>query len=329
MNQFSGKLFAGLIVAGAFSGAPSQALAQSAADYPTKLVRIICVAAPGGGLDIVGRLVADRLSKSKAWSVILENRAGAGGNIASEYVAKSAADGYTLLETTNSHNINAFIYKSPGYDPRKDFAAVVQLTEAPSVLITRAQSPYLSLKDVVSAARAQPGKLVYGSGGSGSPTHISAEMFKAAADIDLIHIPYKGGGPANQDVMGGQIPLAMAALPAVMPLLAAGKLRGLAMTSEKRWPGLPDVPTVAESGHPGFSHATWIGIVAPTGTPSPIIAQLNKEVAAVLAIPEMSERLLGLGARPVGKSAADFEAMLKADYDVTAKLVPKIGLQVQ
>ena len=329
MNRFSGKLFAGLIAAGAFSGAPSQALAQSAADYPAKLVRIIVVSGPGGGLDIVGRLVADRLSRSKAWSVIVENRGGAGGNIASEYVAKSPADGYTLLETTNSHNINAFIYKNPGYDTRKDFAAVVQLTEAPSVFVTGPQSPYRSLKDLVNAARAQPGKLAYGSGGSGSPTHISAEMFKAAAGINLIHIPYKGGGPANQDVMGGQIPFAMSALPAVMPLLKAGKLRGLAMTSEKRWPGLPDVPTVAESGYPGFSHATWIGIVAPTGTPGPIIARLNKEFAAVLAIPEVRERLLGLGAQPVGKSAADFEAMLKADYEVTAKLVPKIGLQVQ
>jgi tripartite-type tricarboxylate transporter receptor subunit TctC len=309
-------------------GSTQLAFGQAGSDYPGRLIRMVCVNAPGGGLDVIGRLVADRLTRNLHQSVIVENRAGAGGNIASEHVAKSAADGYTVLETTNNHNINSFIYKNPGYDPRKDFAAVIQLTEAPSVLVTRAQSPYQTLKEVLNAARAQPGKIAYGNAGAGQPTHIAGEMFKKAANIDLVQIPYKGGGPANQDVIGGQIPLAMSALPAVTPLIQAGTLRALAVTSEKRWPTLPDVPSIAESGYPNFSHLTWIGILAPAGTPAAIVNRLNREIATVLGNPDMRERIVGLGAAPVGNSPADFAAMLKEEYDVTEKLVAQIGLKV-
>ena len=329
MKRFIDELLAGLIATCALAGAPNQALAQPAAAYPAKPIRIVIKFPPGGGVDTVGRLVADRLMRTRGWSMIMDNRPGANGNIGTELVAKSAPDGYTLLLTSNSHNINVYIYRNPGYDARKDLAAIVQLTEAPSVLVTRAQSPYRSLKEVVNAARSQPGMLVYGTSGSGSPTHIAGEMFKKAANIDLTHIPYKGGGPANQDVLAGQIPLAMSALPAVMSQLQAGTLRALAMTSEKRWPGLPDVPTVAESGYPKFSHLTWIGMLAPSGTASPIIARLNREIAAVLANPDMRERIAGLGAEPVGKSPADFEAMLKAEYEATGPLVSQIGLKVE
>jgi tripartite-type tricarboxylate transporter receptor subunit TctC len=302
--------------------------AFSQSDFPAKPLRIVCVNAPGGGLDIIGRLVADRLTKAVSQPVIFENRAGAGGNIASEYVARASADGYTLLETTTNHNLNAFIYRNPGYNPRKDFVAVVQLSEAPSVLVAGSQSPYKSIKDVIAAARAQPGKIAYASGGNGQPTHIAGEMFKKAANIDLLHIPYKGGGPATQDLLGGQVPLAMSALPAVTPHIQAGTLRPLAVTSEKRWPTLPEVPSVAESGYLGYRHMTWIGIVAPSGTPAAVIARLNREIAAALANIEVRQRIVALGAEPVGSSAADFETMLKADYDATAKLVADIGLKV-
>jgi tripartite-type tricarboxylate transporter receptor subunit TctC len=303
-------------------------IAQTTTEFPSKLVRIVCVNAPGGGLDIIGRLVADRMTKSLGQSIIVENRAGAGGNIASEYVARAPADGYTLLETTNNHNINAFIYKNPGYNPRRDFVAVTQLTEAPSVVVAGAQTAYRSLRDLIAAARAQPGKIAYASGGSGQPTHIAGEMFKKTANIDLVHVPYKGGGPATLDLVAGQVPVGMSALPSVTPHIQDGKLRALAVTSDKRWPTLPDTPSVAESGYPGYRHMTWIGILAPTATPAAIIARLNKDVAAVLANPEVRQRIITLGAEPVASSAAEFETMLKAEYEVTAKLVSEIGLKV-
>jgi tripartite-type tricarboxylate transporter receptor subunit TctC len=328
MKRIAGRLLAGWIAASALGCVVVQAVAQPAADYPAKPVRIVIVYAPGGGLDIVGRLVADRLTRSWERTVVVENRAGAAGNIGTEYVSRMPADGYTLLLTTNSYNINAFIYKNPGYDARKDFTPVVQLTAAPSVIVASSRSPYQSLKDVISAARAEPGKLAYASGGNGSPTHIAAEMFRTAANIELTHIPYKGGGPANQDVAAGHVPLAMAALPSAMPHVQAATLRALAVTTEKRWPTLPDVVTIAESGYPGFSHVTWIGILAPTGTPAAIIARLHKEIAAVLLTADMRERLIVIGAEASGRSPAEFEAALKAEYEATGKLVSRIGLKV-
>ena len=307
---------------------PTASIAQQTPEFPSKLVRIVCVNAPGGGLDIIGRVVADRLTKIIGQSVIVENRAGAGGNIASEYVARAPADGYTLLETTNNHNINAFIDKNPGYNPRRDFVAVTQLTEAPSVIVAGAQTSYRSLKDLIAAARAQPGKIAYASGGSGQPTHIAGEMFKKTANIDLVHVPYKGGGPATLDLVAGQVPVGMSALPSVRPHIQDGKLRALAVTSDKRWPTLPDTPSVAETGYPGYLHMTWIGILAPTGTPAAIIARLNKDIAAVLASADVRQRIITLGAEPVASTAAEFDAMLKAEYEATAKLVSEIGLKV-
>ena len=308
--------------------ASGRAPAQPVADYPAKPVLLVIVYAAGGGLDVVGRLVADRLTRNLGRPVVVENRPGAGGNIGTAAVAKSAPDGYTLMETTNSHNINQFIYRNPGYDAKKDFVPVVQLTEAPSVLITHPRSPWRSVQDLVKAARAEPGKFVYGSAGNGSPTNIAAEMFKTAAGIDLTHLPYKSAAQAFQDVMGAQTPLAMSALPSVMAQIQAGLLRALAVTSEKHWPTLPDVPSIAESGYPGFSHMTWIGILVPAGVPPAIITKLNREIAAVLANPEVRERIVALGAEPVGKSAADFDAMLKAEYEVTGVLATRLGLKV-
>ena len=308
--------------------AQQQAFAQSTTNYPTKPVRFVCVTAPGGGLDVVGRIVADRLSRSFGHTVLVENRPGAGGNIASEYVARGLNDGYTLLETTTNHNLNSFIYKNPGYDPRRDFVAVVQLTEAPSVIAVNAQSPYRSLKDLMTAVRAAPGKIVYAHGGNGQPTHVAMEAFKAVAKLEIPAVPYKGGGPATQDLLAGQVPLAMSALPGMSQHIQSGALRALAITSEKRWPMLPEVPSVAESGYPGYQHMTWIGLLAPTGTPRQIMLRVNKAVADVLALPDVKQRIMTVGAEPVGKSSAHFEAMLKADYEATAKLVAQIGLKV-
>lgn len=307
---------------------PAHVQAQGATIYPIKPVRFVCVTAPGGGLDVVGRIVADRLSRHFGQTVIVENRPGAGGNIASEYVARGLNDGYTLLETTTNHNLNSFIYRNPGYDPRRDFVAVVQLTEAPSVIVVNSQSPHRLLKDLIAAVRAAPGKMVYAHGGNGQPTHVAMEAFKALAKLEIPPVPYKGGGPATMDLIAGQVPLAMSALPGMSQHLQSGTLRALAITSEKRWPLLPDVPSVAESGFPGYQHMTWIGLLAPAGTPRGVIVRVNKAVAEVLTAPEVRQRITTIGAEPVGQSPAHFEAMLKADFEATRKLVAQIGLKV-
>ena len=327
MNGAARSLACGLTSAVlAYSGA---ALAQDKpVEYPARPIQFVICYAPGGGLDVVGRIVAERLTRNLGRQVVVENRPGAGGNIGTAYAAKATADGYTLLETTNSHNINPLIYRNPGYDPRKDFAAVAQLTEAPSVLVTSPKTPYRTLQDVMSAARAAPGKLVYGSAGNGSPTNIAMEMFKATANIDITHVPYKSAAQSHMDVVGGMIPLAMAALPSAAPNLASGVLRALAITSERRWPTLSEVPTFAEQGYPGFSHMTWIGVFAPAGTPPAIIARLNREIAAVLSNAEARDRISKVGAEPVGRSTSDFETMLKAEYEAVGKLVSRIGLKV-
>lgn len=303
-------------------------LAQAPADYPVKPVRVVVVYGAGGGLDVVTRIVAEPLGRALGRQVVVENRPGAGGNIGTEYVAKQPGDGYTLMVTTNSHEINAFIYKNPGYDPRRDFTPVVQMTGAPSVLIAHPSTPYATLQDLVAAARAQPGKIPFGTAGNGSPTHIAMEIFKSAAGIDLTHVPYKTAAQANGDVLAGQLPLAMAAMPPVMPHIQGGRLRALGVTAEKRFTVLPEVPTVAESGYPGYSHITWIGLFAPAGTPPQIVARLNREVAAILKTPAVRNRLLGLGAEPAGGSTADFGAMVSVEREAMAKLIPRIGLRV-
>ena len=328
MKPSAANLLAGFVVACVLASAATATRAQSAADYPAKPILLVIVYAPGGGLDVVGRIVADRLSRNLGKQVVVENRPGAGGNIGTASVVKAAPDGYTLMETTNSHFINPFIYRNTGYDPRKDFAPVIELTEAPSVIIAHPRSAFRSLKDLINAARAEPGKLVYGSAGNGSPTNIAMEMFKMAAGVDITHIPYKSAAQAHQDVAAGQTPLAMAAVPSTITFIQSGMLRALAVTSLKRWPTLPDVTTVAESGYPGFTQMTWIGIFVPAGTPTAIVARLNREIAAVLANPEVRERIVATGAEPVGKSTADFEAMLKAEYEATGTLVAKTGLKV-
>ena len=303
--------------------------AHAQGDYPNKPVLLVICFGAGGGLDVVGRIVADRLAKNLNRQIVVENRPGAAGNIGTVSVLKAPADGYTLLETTNSYNINPFIYRSTGYDPRKDFMPVIELTRAPSVIIAHPKTNLRTVKELIAAAKAAPGKLVYGSAGNGSPTNIAMEIFKSAAGIDVTHVPYKVATQANQDVMGGQTPLAMAALPSVIAQIRGGMLYPVAMTSEKRWSSFPEVPTAAESGVPGYSHLTWIGIVAPIGTPAAIVARMNKEIAAVLAVPEVRERIAATGAEPVGQSVADFTAALADEYEAMAKLAQRVKFEME
>ncbi len=323
MAQFTRKMAAIALTLGMLPAAQAQG------DYPNKSILLVICFGAGGGLDVIGRIVADRLSKNLGRQIVVENRPGAAGNIGTVSVLKAPADGYTLLETTNSYNINPFIYRSPGYDPRRDFVPVIELTRAPSVIIAPPKSNLRTVKELIAAARAAPGTLVYGSAGNGSPSNIAMEIFKAAAGVDITHVPYKIAAQANQDVMGGQTPLAMAALPAVITHIRGGLLHAVALTSEKRWPSLPDMPTAAEGGVAGYSHLTWIGIVAPTGTPAAIVARLNREIAAVLAVPEVRERIVATGAEPVGNSATDFAAVLAAEYEAMAKLAQRVKFDLE
>lgn len=303
------------------------ALAQAPADYPARPIRVVVVYGAGGGLDIVTRIVADPLTQALGRQVVVENRPGAGGNIGTELVSRAAPDGYTLMVTTNSHQLNPFIYKSPGYES-KQFTPVIQMTGAASAIIVNPRSAWKSLKDLVGAARAQPGSITFGTAGNGSPTHIAMEMFKSAAAINLVHVPYKTAAQANTDVVAGQNSLAMAALPPVISHIQGGTLRALAVTTPTRTAMLPDVPSIAESGYPGYSHVTWIGILAPAGTPSAIVARLNREVATILANDATRARIVTTGAEPVGGSRADFEAMLKSEYEVMAALMPRLGIKI-
>ena len=293
--------------------------------WPTKPVRIVIMVAAGGGADNVGRFIADRLTGRLGQAVIVENKTGAGGNIGTEYVARSAPDGYTFLLTTNSHTLNPLIYQRAGYE-KSDFVPVIELCEGPIVLATAVRFPYRSLKDVVDAAKARPGSLAYGSSGIGLPVHIAAELFKQAADIDVVHVPYKGAGQSVADAVGAQVPLVMASLSAVSPHIQSERLRALGITGASRWPNSPDIPTMAEQGYP-VMQMTWLGILAPRGTPGPIVERMNREINAILDLPDVRERLLAQGFAPAGKTPADFDAMLDADMELNRKLVAKLGLK--
>ena len=304
-------------------------VAHAQSSYPNKSIRLILVVAAGGSADSVGRIVADRLAPSLGQPVLVENRGGAGGNIASQIVARATPDGYTLLLTANNHNVNPRIYKDAGYDPRRDFVPVVQLSEGPSVLVTQPGSAYKSLAQVVDAAKAQPKQIAYGSAGFGQPVHIAMELFMAAARIQLAHVPYKGAGPALQDALGGQIPLVMSSLAGAMPHIVAGKLRALAINGDARWPGLGQVPTMAELGYAAATHWLWLGIVAPAETSSAVIERLNREINAVLAEPAVRERILALGTAPIGGTPAAFARKLMADYNAVEDLVVHTGMKAE
>ena len=304
-----------------------QAHAQSG--YPNRLIHLVVITPAGGGADSVARLVGQRLGTAIGQSVLVENRAGAGGYIASQYVAKSKPDGYTLLVTANNHNMNPLIYPDAGYQSDKDFVPVIELSDGPSILVVPKDSKFQTLVQLVAAARAEPNKISYGSAGFGQPVHIAMELFMAAAKIQLVHVPYKGAAPALQDALGGQIPLVISSLVGALPHITSGALRPLALTGATRWPTLPDVPTLAELGYPDASYSTWIGIMAPAGTDMAIVNRLNKEVATILADPEARARVVALGAAPVGAPQPAFAAKLQKDKAIHEQVVARTGMKAQ
>jgi tripartite-type tricarboxylate transporter receptor subunit TctC len=301
--------------------------AQSGA-YPAKPVRIVVPFAPGGGVDVTARILAQRLTERTGQSFFVENRTGASGIIGVEHVAKSPPDGYTLLvgsQTTQA--VVPAIYKV-SYDTARDFAPVTVIATSPLLIVVHPSLPVKSVKDLIALARARPGQLTFGAAAGGTP-HMAGELFKLMAGVDLLFVPYKGEGPAVNDTMGGQISMVFSNLPVVLPHARSGRLRSVAVTTAQRVSTAPDIPTVAESGLPGFEAATWFGLVAPAAVPRDIIARLNAESAAALNVSEVKERMAAQGLFVVANSVEQFADLLKSEIPRWAKVVKDAGIKPQ
>jgi tripartite-type tricarboxylate transporter receptor subunit TctC len=316
-----------LLAAIAFCGIGITAEAQP---YPSRPVRMIVPFASGGGSDTVGRVIAQALSASLGQGFVVENRTGAGGAIGADAVAKSAPDGYTLLLGSTSeivHLVNVST-KVP-YDPVKDFAPVSLVGSVPMALTVNEAVPAKTVQELVQLARAQPGKLSFGSGGTGTTTHLAVELFAATMDIKMTHVPYKGSGAIIPDLLNGNLQLGMPLLPAILPQAASGKVRILAVSTAKRVPSLPDVPTLQEAGVKGYDTTLWTGILAPTGTPQEIITRLNNEVRAALAKAEVRDALAKQGAEPIPSTPEQFAAAIRSELQTMGRLVREAGIKVE
>jgi tripartite-type tricarboxylate transporter receptor subunit TctC len=300
-----------------------------AQEYPTKPVKLIVPFPPAGGTDVLSRAIAQSITSSTKWVIVVENRPGAGGNLGLDAAAKSPNDGYTIaMGQTANLAVNPALYSSMPFDPVKDFAPIALVSSQPLILVVAENSQYRTLKDLVDATKANPGKINMASPGNGTIGHIGGELFQRRAGIKMTHIPYKGAGPAVADLMGGSVDCYFGNSQAVGGLVAGGKLRPIAVTSPKRLAILPNVPTVAESGYPGFEAATWSGLVAPAGTPKPIIDKLNAEVAKALKRPEMLQRLKDEGSDAIGGTPQQFTAFMKSEIAKWGAVVREAGIKL-
>ena len=316
-----------VIVAGCLGGAFAAAMAQG---YPNKPVRWVVPFPPGGSADIMGRMIGQDLAKTLGQQVVIENRAGASAIVGSEYVAKSPADGYTLLQANVSQmTIHPSLYPKLPYDPLEDFAPVTVLGVVTSVVVTTPALPVKSIQDLVALARKRPGLLNFTSSGAGASTHLTGELLKQRAGIAMTHISYKGSGPALTDVMAGFVEVMFENLPSALPFINAGKLKVLAVTGKDRSPVLKTVPTLAESGFPGFDMVSWQALVAPANTPKPVIDKLNAEVARVLRTPEMKEKMIGLGTEVVANTPEQFAQCLREEMAKWSKIVKDAGIKLE
>jgi len=300
----------------------SGAIAQS---YPAKPVRLVVPYAPGGAVDIIARATAQELAKRLGQQIIVDNRTGAGGNIASDTVAKALPDGYTLLMASPANTINSSLYTNMPYDPLRDLVAIALIGSVPSVMVANPSLPVQDIRQLIALAKAKPGALTYGSGGSGTTEHLAGEMFKSFAGIDLLHVPYKGGAQVMIDLMGGQVALMFSNQLGVLPHIKAGKLKALGVASAERSAALPDVPTFAEAGFPDFKVSVWWGVMGPAGMPKEIVNQLNREIVAGLSSPEMKGRLQAMSAQPIGGTPEQFAAFFAAETKRWAPIVKASG----
>lgn len=299
------------------------------ADYPSKPVRIIVPYPAGGTTDIIARIAANQLTERLKQSFIVENKAGASGAIGSQAVAQAAPDGYTLvMGTASSHGINSALQKNLPYDAVKDFAPVTVVANTPNIIIADPSVPVKNLKELVALAKSQPGKINFGSTSPGGSPHMSAELLKMMAGIDMTHVPYKGAAPMLTDLVGGQIQIGFDNLPSSMGFVKSGKVRALAVTTAKRWPGAPDIPTVAESGVPGYEVSGWFGLLAPVGTPPAVLNKLQAAVAEAVRSPEVAKQLRDLGAEPVANAPDVFARDIRDDVEKWRKVVQTTGVKL-
>jgi tripartite-type tricarboxylate transporter receptor subunit TctC len=302
--------------------------AATAQDYPTKPIKLIVPFPPGGGTDISARTLANKVSESAKWTFVIENKPGAGGNLGVEQAVRSAPDGYTLvIGQTSNLAINPALYAKLPYDPLKDLSPIALIVSAPVVLVVTADSKFRSLADLLAAAKG--GTITYASPGNGTVSHLAGELLQRASGAKLTHVPYKGAAQALTDTLGGQVQSFMSSVPSALAHIKSGRLRALAVSSAARSPELPGTPTIAESGYPGFEASTWYGLLAPAGTPAPVISRLNGEVNRALAAKEVRERLASEGGETLGGSPAQFAAFLAAEHAKWGRVVRESGAKVE
>jgi tripartite-type tricarboxylate transporter receptor subunit TctC len=310
----------------AFIGFALPLTAGAQANWPTKPIRMVVPFAAGGTTDVVARMVGQKLAVLWGQSVLIDNRGGAGGNVGADMVAKAPNDGYTVLMASGSITINPHLYKNMSFDTKKDLQAITNVASGPMLLVVPESSPAKSVKDLIAMAKAQPGRINFGSAGVGSQVHLAGENFADAAGISITHVPYKGEAPAYTDLIGNQVQMMVGNFSAASALLGNGRLRALGITGKQRSPRLPDVPTVAESGLPGFENTGWFGLFAPAGTPPAILAKIQRDTAKVLADPDTRAQLDGLGITAVGNSTAEFIAAMELESARWATVVKNRGL---
>jgi tripartite-type tricarboxylate transporter receptor subunit TctC len=321
----------GIVVVAAFVAAPlfAQTLSTGSgqAAYPSKPVRFIVPSSAGGGTDIIARALSQKLSEALGQQFVVENRPGAGQMIGIELAAKAPADGHTILMAASTLAINPIMYKKVSYDPVRDFAPITQAASLPNVLVVHPSLPVKSVAELIALARREPGRIAYASAGIGTSPQMSVELLKSLAGIDMLHVPYKGTGPGMIDVLAGQVKVMTPNVLTALPYIKSGRLRALAVTSAKRSEALPDVPTLAEAGVPGYEAVQWYGVLAPAGTPREIVERLHVEIAKALRAGDVRERLAADGAEPVGSSPDEFAAFIRAEIAKWAKVAKAAGIQ--
>jgi tripartite-type tricarboxylate transporter receptor subunit TctC len=326
MNKLTALPFA---VAAGFvliaAGTAHQAQAQA---YPAKPIRIVVPYPPGGTTDILTRVIGQKLTAAWGQRVIIDNRAGASGNIGAEAVVRSAGDGYTLLSASTVHTVNPSLYSKLSYDPLKDFTPIALLAQVANILVVHPSLPVKTVKEFIAFAKKRPGELNFSSAGNGSAPHLTAEMFKMKTGVNIVHVPYKGAPPAMTDLLAGHVALTFATAPSAVPHVQSGRLRALGVSSATRIPALPNVPTIAEAGVPGYEAIGWSGLVGPSGMPQAVVGRLNTEVVKVMHAPEVSKRLGDLGLEVRTSTPAEFAAFLKAEVVKWAKVVKDSGARI-
>ena len=301
-------------------------LGAAAQNYPTKPITIVVPFAAGGTTDILARLVGQHLSTELGQPVVVENKAGAGGNIGAAFAAKAAADGHTLfMGTVGTHAINASLYKKLPYDPIKDFAPLTRVAMVPNLLVAHPSQPFKTVQEMIAYAKANPGKINFGSPGNGASPHLSGELFKSMTKVDMVHVPYKGSAPAVSDLLGGQISIMFDNLPSVIPHVRGGKLRAIAISTAKRSADLPDVPTIAEAGVPGYEATSWFGMFAPAATPKPVLDKISAALGKVLANAEVKKKIDDQGGEPANETPAQFADFIQKESLKWGKVVKESG----